>query len=213
MGPAETQGPAATVPRRITLLGISRVTPRHTALPEARLVTHKNGGMMEKKSLLILMLTISLCFPVFAFSGMTLEHYLALQGEGAVISQTQWDVIVAVINKVVNRDTTNGNPPIVELNIEECLRGNLKPGICTSVWQPFPHDVDWVGDDTEELIKAWAARPLKGPDEKTKMILVGNFDKEKNRFMVSALGRFEYSEARKKWALENIQRQVKEQFK
>ena len=28
-GPAEARGPAATVPRRITLLGISRVTPRH----------------------------------------------------------------------------------------------------------------------------------------------------------------------------------------
>lgn len=28
-GPAEARGPAAPVPRRITLLGISRVTPRH----------------------------------------------------------------------------------------------------------------------------------------------------------------------------------------
>lgn len=139
-----------------------------------------------------------------AFAGMSFEDYLWMQGEEAVIRETGWDVIVAVITKVVNQDTTNGNPPIAELNIEECLRGDLKPGSYMAVWEPFPHDVDYVDANSEARIKAWEANPLSGPAEKAKMILVGNFDKEKNKFMVSSLGRFEYSEERKSWVLENI---------
>lgn len=152
---------------------------------------------------------------------MTLTHYLAMQGEDAIITHTNDYVFIATVERVENKNGSNGNPPKVQLLLEETLRGNPLPPTLNTAWPPFPHDVDWVGEGAEERIEKWAQRPLIGPDEGETYIFVGSA--YQNSFHLSPIGCFPYSPEKLAWAkaaiekgrkikaeLEEEQRQTKE---
>lgn len=129
-----------------------------------------------------------------ATAGMTLEHMLAQQPPAERIAATDWDVLDATVAVVSTHAATNGEPPRVQLFVNETLRGPQRrsPELWT-VWAPFPHDVDWSGGDAEKLIAAWAARPLQGPAVGERFVILGERMAD-GTFRVSAVGRFPFTE-------------------
>jgi hypothetical protein len=66
-------------------------------------------------------------------------------------------------------EATNGNPPRVELRVEEVLRGKDRGPTLTATWQAaiFHEDVKDPGGVTED----WKARPLAGPEVAAELIV------------------------------------------
>lgn len=132
-------------------------------------------------------------------------HMWAMMGEEAVIEQSDLDVIVATIARAEDGPRTNADPPHLTIKVTEVLRGDeTLIGQHEAVWLPFPHDVDWVGDDASQRIASWQAQPLKGPEERERFLLVGDMD-NLNVFQISPIGRFPYSEERRVWGLGLLQ--------
>jgi hypothetical protein len=96
----------------------------------------------------------------------------------------------------------------VRIEVREVLAGEARRGPAEAVWQPAPHDVDWVGEGSDELIQAWAETPLPGPEDGSAWILVGSWSgspgAEGPVFGALSSGRFEYSDDRRDWALEAV---------
>ena len=138
-----------------------------------------------------------------AAEGMSAEQFLNSSNPDAVITQSRHDVIVATVLVAAPGTPTNGTPPMVEIKVQEVLSGKMSRTPARAVWQPAPHDVDWVGSGADARIAEWAARLLPGPASGTAWILVGSLDTTSREgvFLVSPLGRFEYSEERRAWAL------------
>jgi hypothetical protein len=82
------------------------------------------------------------------------------------------DVFVATITGVDDKDATNSRPPRVWLKVHEVIRGNAEIGRSPALWSPPYHGFDW-GDGNQPELKAWRARPLKGPAVGQKFILGG----------------------------------------
>jgi len=136
--------------------------------------------------------------------GMSVEQFLQTSNPEAVITQSRHDVIVATVLVAAKGTPTNGTPPMVEIEVREVLSGKMTRAPARALWEPVPHDVDWVGSGADARIADWAAHPLPGPAAGTVWILVGSLDTTSGQggiFRVSPRGRFEYSEERRAWAL------------
>jgi hypothetical protein len=67
------------------------------------------------------------------------------------------DVVVATV-KVSDHAATNGNPPRVELEIHEVLRGDAKVDRTRAVWVPMPHGVDFGDPELyRKAVQGWEA--------------------------------------------------------
>ncbi len=133
-------------------------------------------------------------------AGPSLEDMLSMGGEDAILLDTSWDVIRARILGVAG-GSTKGDPPQLELEVQEVLRGGLRIDRRRAIWEPFPHDIDWLDGSTEERIARWEAETLGGPPRGTSWILVGPtvHDSLGTIFLVSALGRFPSDPERDAW--------------
>ncbi len=81
--------------------------------------------------------------------------------EESLLRNPAYDILVVTVLAVEAADATNGNPPRVELRVEEVLRGEDRGPTLTVTWQApvFHEDVKDPGGVTED----WKARPLAGP--------------------------------------------------
>ncbi len=93
---------------------------------------------------------------------------LAAEDE-SLLRNPAFDVLVVTVLAVGDTGATNGNPPRVELGVEEVLRGDDRAATVTATWQApvFHEDVKDSGGVTE----AWKARPLAGPEIGAKLIV------------------------------------------
>jgi hypothetical protein len=115
------------------------------------------------------------------------------------------DIIVAVVRGVSTHRPTYGNPPRVELDIQERLRGDPKVKRSPARWQPPSHDIDYVGGDSAERLREWKARPMPQPEVGCKWILWGKFGSPQTGFVVWSDPRLPYSEDSRREALGMIQ--------
>ena len=79
------------------------------------------------------------------------------------------DILVVTVLAVEATGATNGNPPMVDLRVEEVLRGGDRDATVTMAWQApiFHEDTKDSGGVTE----AWKARRLTGPEVGAKLIV------------------------------------------
>jgi len=89
--------------------------------------------------------------------------------EESLLKNPAFDVLVVAVLAVEDTGATNGNPPRVELGVEEFLRGGDRAATVTATWQApvFHEDVKDSGGFTE----AWKARSLAGPEVGAKLIV------------------------------------------
>jgi hypothetical protein len=81
-------------------------------------------------------------------------------------------VVVAIVRKVPEGAATRGNPPAIDLEIVEVLRGDYKAGdVARAVWHPPPHDIDTGGRNAE--LTRWSETPMEKPKVGEKFILFG----------------------------------------
>ncbi|WP_417390504.1 hypothetical protein [Gimesia sp.] len=141
-------------------------------------------------------------------SGMSFTHFLTGAPIEVVAAESRYDVIVATIEKVSRHKATNGKPPIVTLTVHEVLRGKKDQDRKWGYWAPFPHDVDWGGDETAAIIKKWEEMSMKLPHVGTKRILFGTMVNRDNQtvFWISPAGRFDYSDKSRELVLKGIKR-------
>lgn len=125
-----------------------------------------------------------------------------------VTQHRRGDVIVATVKKVSEHDATNGNPPTVELEIHEVLRGEAKTDRTRAVWQPQPL---WngecpVGVDVKKMTQNWEAKKLASPKAGDKFVLWGEMtgDAKKPVFGVFTWEAYPFSEEKQKWAVKVI---------
>lgn len=142
-----------------------------------------------------------------ARAGISYTEHLMNQGKYAVIERTAYDVILVHIEKISHQDATNGNPPVVDLTVLECLRGNIPAGPLTAVWSPPPHSIDW-GDGVHEPpeLAGWRALPLPGPTPGDRMILVLDPGEGTEGRRISPAGRYPLTDATKKEVLEALKK-------
>ncbi len=150
----------------------------------------------------LLAVLIPALLPAVSIAGMTWDHYLAMQGEDAVIVQTNNEVFIATVEKIENINSTNSNPPKLLLSVEEVLRGSNIPRSIEAIWRPFPNDIDTGGREAEQ--KQWDETKLTGPNVGEKFIFVGEMGKtpygKEGTFYISPIGRFPYSAEKLAWA-------------
>jgi len=129
-------------------------------------------------------------------------------GAGApCLDLARGDVIVATVRKVSTPAATHGNPPRVEFEVHEVLRGDSKADRRRAVWEPQPHDVDWAGPGAQEAIAAWKAMPMTGPRVGEKWILWGEAAADDGQavFRVFSQERTRFSDEKRTWAAQSIQ--------
>ncbi|MCH8924793.1 MAG: hypothetical protein IH924_01495 [Proteobacteria bacterium] len=87
----------------------------------------------------------------------------------SLLRNPAYDILVVTVLAVEAADATNGNPPRVELRVEEVLRGEDRGPAVMVTWQAavFHEDVK----DSEGITEAWKARPLAGPEVTAKLIV------------------------------------------
>lgn len=172
---------------------------------------HKRSGRKwGMRSLLSVCLLLVWTMAVSA--GIDLE---TIASDEMLIGDTQYDVIIATIQRSGDESATNGNPPKVELLVTEVLRGNVQLRVLQARWLPEPHGIDWVGSGAEELRQQWAAAPLKGPTAGEKLILIGFTDsgyyewsdpEGAKWFLVHYRCRYPFSEEKRAWVLQVIEK-------
>lgn len=140
-----------------------------------------------------------------ASGGMTYEAHLALSGEGAVISQTNRDVLVGTVKKVEKRVTKNSDPPMILISITEVLRGDPKQESLQAQWSPGDHGEDVrTTKEAVSRIKKWNSQILIGPKVGSKWILVVDYDRGRQIYKIHPIGRFEYSKEKRDWTIKYI---------
>jgi hypothetical protein len=140
--------------------------------------------------------------------GMTLTHWLAGMPLGTMVEESRYDVVIATVESVSDRDATNARPPLVNLTVDEVLRGDPAAERRQAVWAPFPHDVDYGDPANNPRVQAWEREPQKAPAAGAKLILLGEMIQHQGSpaFWVLPVGRFPFSEQNRASALAGIQR-------
>jgi hypothetical protein len=87
----------------------------------------------------------------------------------SLLDNPAYDILVATVFAVEAADATNGNPPRVELRVEEVLRGEDRGPTVMVTWQAPVFHEDIM--DSEGVTEAWKARPLTGPEVAAKLIV------------------------------------------
>ena len=87
----------------------------------------------------------------------------------SLLKNPAYDVLVVTVLGVEAADATNGNPPRVELRVEEVLRGEDRGPTVMVTWQApvFHEDVK----DSQGVTEGWKARPIESPEVAAKLIV------------------------------------------
>jgi hypothetical protein len=117
------------------------------------------------------------------------------------------DVVVATVATVSDRAATKGNPPRVQLEVHEVIRGDPKADRSRAVWKPMPHDIDYEDATSEARRQAWRAKPMTGPRVGSKWILAGQLlaRHRHTRFHVFGWGRYPYSEQKRARVIQHLE--------
>lgn len=117
------------------------------------------------------------------------------------------DVVVATVKKVSDHASTNGDPPRVELEIHEVLRGDAKVDRIRAVWSPTPHGCDF-GDPMmyRKFVQAWETQKFAGPKVGDKYVLWGNMSGDKKNLVFGAYSwhAYPFSVEKRTWAVKVI---------
>jgi hypothetical protein len=114
-----------------------------------------------------------------------------------------WDIFVATVKSSEPAEGTNQSPPVVRLEIEEVLRGTLRPGTLTAEWSIFYGFRCRETRQEREVYYAWLRRPLPGPTKGSRW-LFGGYRGASGTYIIHPHGRFEYDSAFVEWAREAI---------
>jgi hypothetical protein len=137
-----------------------------------------------------------------SFAGASPEHVFS---DEELLRNKVYNIIVAEVIEVDDKEAKNSNPPKVVLSVSQVLRGNWGHQTINAVWLPIPHDIDYGGGDAKQRLEEWESIPMIGPKTGEKMILAGKFhDLEESSprlFFVSPRLQFPYSEEKKQWIL------------
>ena len=87
----------------------------------------------------------------------------------SLLRNPAYNIYVATVLAVEAADATNGNPPRVELRVEEALRGEDRGPTIMVTWQAPVFHEDVI--DSQGVTEAWKARPLAGPEVAAKLIV------------------------------------------
>ena len=124
-----------------------------------------------------------------------------------VTQHRRGDAVVATVKKVSEHEGTNKNPPTVELEVHEVLRGDAELNRTSAVWKPAPMGILCpVGLDMKKLTKDWEDKKLAGPKVGDKLILWGEMsgDKKKPVFEAFTWEIYPFSDEKKTWAVKTI---------
>ncbi|HYE18134.1 MAG TPA: hypothetical protein VEA69_06805 [Tepidisphaeraceae bacterium] len=135
-----------------------------------------------------------------AAAGMSYEHFIGSR-EGGLLNHPGVDVVVATVSGVSDKPATNADPPRVELEVHEVLRGDPKVSRARAVWRPYPHDVDYGEPEKNPRYQTWAAAAADKPRVGQKFVLAGYPPAADQPWYVSAVGRFEFAAGKREWAL------------
>lgn len=117
------------------------------------------------------------------------------------------DVVVATVQKVSDHAATNGNPPRVELEIHEVLRGDAKVDRTRAVWEPMPHGVDFGDPEMwRKAVQGWESRKFVGPKVGDKFVLWGAMPRDKKNPIFGAYSwhAYPFSAEKRTWAVKVI---------
>jgi hypothetical protein len=122
------------------------------------------------------------------------------------------DVVVATVKKVSDHPATNGNPPRVELEIHEVLRGDAKADRTRAVWQPTPHGCDFGDAEMyRKFVETWETGKFAGPKVGDKFVLWGKMtaDKKNPVFDAYSWHAYKFTAEKRTWAV-NVIRDAEE---
>jgi len=131
----------------------------------------------------------------------------ARQGGAPYLGLDGGDVVVATVKKVSDHAATNGNPPRIELEIHEVLRGDAKADRSRAVWQPTPNGFDFGDPEMmRKAVEAWEALKFAGPKVGDKFVLWGEIDgvSERPVFDVYSWHAYPFSAEKRTWAVKVI---------
>lgn len=117
---------------------------------------------------------------------------------------TNGDIVVATIRQVSEHRPSNGNPPRVELEVHEVLRGAPSTPRRAAMWAPPPHDVDYVGGNSEKRLQQWRSQPMAAPEVGSKWILWGELSTPPGVFVAWDEPRLRYSAEARRQAMAMI---------
>jgi len=144
-------------------------------------------------------------FAPIAGAGMSFDSYLAFQGPDAVILDTDYDVILAVIRGYEGGTDTQGDPPRLLLEVTGVLRGRAEVDRRHAIWSAGSSDVDWIGEGADQAIDEWNRVPFPAPALGARFVLVGEVMPD-GLFRVSPLGQRPLSAKQLAWAKRAIHR-------
>lgn len=125
---------------------------------------------------------------------------------------TYSDVVAATVVAIDGeKQSTNGDPPIIVLSVSQVLAGTAITGPLRALWMPYPHDIDWTGKGTAEQIKKWANFPLYPPAVGTEWILAGDLSKKPAMFNVAPTARWGLTEANLRLVIEHLKKRHRSQ--
>lgn len=154
--------------------------------------------MIQKRVFIIF---TSLCFILSVYSGFAgaaPEHILT---DRELLGYYFPVVVVArVKEKKKGGAETNGEPPLLTIEVISCLKGDLDKTNLASVWKPFPHDIDWSGPVAEQYIAQWSLIPNPAPPVGSTWILSGKIID--GDFYISSRCRYQFSEETLVWVKE-----------
>ena len=123
------------------------------------------------------------------------------------LGQDVGDVVVAAVKKVSDHAATNGDPPRLELEVHEVLRGDPKADRARAVWDPRPNGFDYGDPEMmRRAVRKWEAQPLAGPKVGDKLVLWGELagDKKRPVFHAYSWHAYPFSAEKRTWAVKVI---------
>lgn len=137
-----------------------------------------------------------------ARAGGSMEQLL---DDGSLLADERRDVYVVEVVKVEDEGATQEKPPKVSFKVREAIRGKLKAGDeLPALWMPVQHDIDYVGGNAAERLKAWNSTAMKGPEKGQVFIVMNQGLGEGEMFRVSFRCRFEFSEKARDYVVKTM---------
>jgi hypothetical protein len=139
-------------------------------------------------------------------AGMSWEMHCSRDSPEGIIAESGYDVLDATIIEVSKHAATNGNPPVVKLQVHEVLSGDPTIDRRTATWSAMPLPVDTQDEETLRAIDRWRSELLASPKPGTRWILLGSpRPPVTGGYDISWLLRLKYSEESRRMAAKAIQ--------
>lgn len=147
-------------------------------------------------------------FAPCAIALVLLSPALSRAGAPYIPQLVDGDVVVVTVGDVLTENPTNGNPPVVAIEVTEVLRGVKDAKRTKALFRPMPHGIDWVGGGAEKMLEEWEKKPMKAPKKGDRLILGGKTG-EDGVLVVSPVCVYEAGDEQRAEVLAEIARQEK----